>query len=126
MDAYALGPHGPLFPAVETSAPKARARCPSPQTKRCKPFCTGGAPGRVALVDSSGVGVVEWSSPQARGSPPTGASMTAARVLGIGRTKAYELARAGEFPVHAVRIGDLYRLSTADLLRFLRADHADA
>ncbi|MFC3998871.1 helix-turn-helix domain-containing protein [Nocardiopsis sediminis] len=57
--------------------------------------------------------------------PPTVDLMTAARVLGIGRTKAYELARAGEFPVHVVRIGDLYRVSTADLLRFIHADHPE-
>lgn len=53
--------------------------------------------------------------------PPTVDLMTAARVLGIGRTKAYELARAGEFPVHVVRIGGLYRVSTAELRRFIRA-----
>ncbi len=45
--------------------------------------------------------------------------MTAARILGIGRTKAYELARRGEFPCLVIRIGDLYRVSTPDLLRLL-------
>ncbi len=45
--------------------------------------------------------------------------MTAARVLGIGRTKAYELARRDEFPCLIIRIGDLYRVSTPDLLRLL-------
>lgn len=59
---------------------------------------------------------------QVRELPPTVDLMTAARILGIGRTKAYELARAEEFPVHVVRIGGLYRVSTADLLRFIRAD----
>ncbi|MEV4020343.1 helix-turn-helix domain-containing protein [Nonomuraea angiospora] len=38
--------------------------------------------------------------------------MTAAQVLGIGRTTAYNLAKKGEFPVHVIRIGDLYRVST--------------
>ena len=54
--------------------------------------------------------------------------MTAARILGIGRTKAYELARHGEFPCRVIRIGDLYRVSTADLLRLLgvSATNADA
>jgi hypothetical protein len=51
--------------------------------------------------------------------PPTIDIMTAARILGIGRTKAYALARAGEFPCRVVRIGDLYRVSTADLLHVL-------
>jgi len=45
--------------------------------------------------------------------------MTAARILGIGRTKAYELARRGEFPCPVIRVGDLYRVSTPDLLRLL-------
>ena len=47
--------------------------------------------------------------------------MTAAWILGLGRTKAYELARHGEFPCLVIRVGDLYRLSTADLLRLLGA-----
>jgi hypothetical protein len=45
--------------------------------------------------------------------------MTAARALGIGRTKAYELARSGEFLCRIIRIGDLYRVVTADLIRLL-------
>lgn len=52
--------------------------------------------------------------------PPTIDLMTAARVLGIGRTKAYDLAKKGQFPVHVIRVGDLYRISTGDLLRVLR------
>ncbi|WP_433249584.1 helix-turn-helix domain-containing protein [Streptosporangium sp. CA-135522] len=51
--------------------------------------------------------------------------MAAARVLGIGRTKAYELARADEFPVRIVRIGDLYRVSTSDLIRLLMPQSAE-
>ena len=47
--------------------------------------------------------------------------MTAARILGIGRTKAYELARLGEFPCLVIHVGDLYRVSTPDLLRLLGA-----
>lgn len=57
--------------------------------------------------------------------PPTIDLMTAARMLGIGRTKAYELARQGEFPCHVIRIGEQYRVSTADLLRLLRATGDD-
>jgi Helix-turn-helix domain len=45
--------------------------------------------------------------------------MTAAQILGIGRTKAYQLARRDEFPCLIIRVGDLYRVSTADLLRLL-------
>lgn len=51
--------------------------------------------------------------------PPTLDLMTAARILGIGRTKAYELARRGEFPCLVIRVGDLYRVSTPHLLRLL-------
>ncbi|MEW9532815.1 helix-turn-helix domain-containing protein [Microbispora sp. NPDC049125] len=51
--------------------------------------------------------------------PPTLDLMTAARILGIGRTKAYELAKKDQFPVRTIRIGDLYRISSADLLRLL-------
>jgi hypothetical protein len=47
--------------------------------------------------------------------------MTAAKILGIGRTKAYELARHEAFPCLVIRVGDLYRVSTADLLRLLGA-----
>ncbi len=52
--------------------------------------------------------------------------MTAAQILGIGRTKAYELARRGEFPCLVIRIGDRYRVSTADLLRLLGTTTAQA
>lgn len=50
--------------------------------------------------------------------------LTAARVLGIGRTKAYQLARSGTFPVPVVRVGDRYRVPTAPLLRLLGLDAA--
>jgi Helix-turn-helix domain len=45
--------------------------------------------------------------------------MTAARALGLGRTKAYELARRGEFPCRVIRIGDTYRVPTPGLLELL-------
>ncbi|MEU6719554.1 helix-turn-helix domain-containing protein [Nonomuraea sp. NPDC046802] len=43
-------------------------------------------------------------------------------MLGIGRSKAYQLARDGEFPGRIIRIGDLYRVCTADLMKVLGAD----
>jgi hypothetical protein len=58
--------------------------------------------------------------------PATVDLMTGARILGIGRTKAYELARNGEFPCLVIRVGDLYRLSTPDLLRLLGLGAANA
>lgn len=44
---------------------------------------------------------------------------TAAQALGIGRTKAHELARAGRFPVPVLRLGNTYRVKTADLWALL-------
>jgi excisionase family DNA binding protein len=56
---------------------------------------------------------------QLRSGPPSVDLMTAAAVLGIGRTKAYDLAKRGEFPVPVIRIGDSYRIPTAALLTLL-------
>jgi transcriptional regulator with XRE-family HTH domain len=39
--------------------------------------------------------------------------------LGIGRTKGYELARAGAFPVRLLRLRGTYRVPTAELLTHL-------
>ncbi|QWF81059.1 helix-turn-helix domain-containing protein [Amycolatopsis sp. CA-230715] len=48
--------------------------------------------------------------------------MTAARILGIGRTTAYTLARTGTFPVPAVRVGRSYRIAVAPLVELLGLD----
>jgi excisionase family DNA binding protein len=45
---------------------------------------------------------------------------TAGQALGIGRTKAHELARAGELPLPVIRIGSAYRVRRADLLAWLK------
>jgi Helix-turn-helix domain len=45
--------------------------------------------------------------------------MTAARALGIGRSKAYQLASTGKFPCRIIRIGTHYNIPTADLLKVL-------
>lgn len=39
--------------------------------------------------------------------------------LGLGRGTSYELARQGEFPVRVLKIGSRYRISRADLDRYL-------
>ncbi|SBT40336.1 helix-turn-helix transcriptional regulator [Micromonospora narathiwatensis] len=44
---------------------------------------------------------------------------TAARALGVGRTKAYDLAKSGTFPCPVLRIGTSYRVRTADLLKLI-------
>jgi len=56
---------------------------------------------------------------QLRNGPPSVDLMTAAAVLRIGRTKAYDLAKRGEFPVRVIRIGDSYRVPVAALLTLL-------
>jgi hypothetical protein len=45
--------------------------------------------------------------------------VTAGRALGLGRTKSYELARAGAFPCRIIRVGKSYLVPTAELLTLL-------
>jgi len=45
--------------------------------------------------------------------------ITAGRALGLGRTKAYELARAGQFPCPVIRAGKNWMVPTAGLLALL-------
>lgn len=47
---------------------------------------------------------------------------TAGAILGIGRTKAYELAQAGEFPVKILRIGRRYLAPVPAILQLLNGD----
>lgn len=51
---------------------------------------------------------------------------TAASILGIGRSKAYELAQAGDFPVRILRVGRRYLVPTAAPLDLLGANTAHA
>ncbi|MBO2465388.1 DNA-binding protein [Actinomadura violacea] len=48
--------------------------------------------------------------------------VTAGRALGMGRTKSYELARAGRFPCPVLRVGRSYLVPTAGLLTLLGLD----
>lgn len=50
---------------------------------------------------------------------PTVDLMTAAAALGLGRTKAYDLARRDQFPCRCIRIGETYRIPTPGLLELL-------
>ncbi|MEV6986767.1 helix-turn-helix domain-containing protein [Sphaerisporangium sp. NPDC051017] len=50
--------------------------------------------------------------------------LTAGRLLGMGRTKAYRLARAGEFPCRVLRIGGRYAVPVRGLRALL--DHTCA
>jgi hypothetical protein len=51
--------------------------------------------------------------------------VTAGRAFGLGRTKSHELARAGQFPVPVLRLGNSYRVTRAALLRALGEAPAD-
>jgi predicted DNA-binding transcriptional regulator AlpA len=44
---------------------------------------------------------------------------TAAHVLGIGRTAAYELVRTGQWPTPVLRVGRLIKVPTAPLLELV-------
>ena len=46
---------------------------------------------------------------------------TAGAILGIGRTKAYELAKDGDFPVDVIKIGRRYFVPVLNLLALLGA-----
>ena len=52
--------------------------------------------------------------------------VTAGRALDMGRTTAHNLARAGQFRVRVLRVGVRYRVTRADLLRYLGEDPASA
>lgn len=43
----------------------------------------------------------------------------AAQVVGVGRSKAYEMAQNGEWPTRLLRLGNAYRVPTAELLALL-------
>ena len=48
--------------------------------------------------------------------------ITAGRAFGLGKTKSYELARAGEFPCRVLRVGGGYRVARRALLEALGID----
>ncbi|MEU8800786.1 helix-turn-helix domain-containing protein [Spirillospora sp. NPDC048819] len=54
--------------------------------------------------------------------PTTTTIETAARALGLGRTRAYQLARENRFPCKVIRIGTTYRVVTADLRRLISSN----
>lgn len=44
---------------------------------------------------------------------------TANRALGLGRSKGYELAKRGQYPCRTLRLGNSYRVVTAELQALL-------
>ena len=63
---------------------------------------------------------------QLRRGPQAVGLQTAAAVLGLGRTKAYELAKRDEFPVPVQRVGGNYRVPVAALLAYLGVSEPEA
>ncbi|MER7278012.1 DNA-binding protein [Dactylosporangium sp. NPDC000244] len=63
-----------------------------------------------------------WTIDAVRKLPATVDIETAGAVLGIGRSKSYELAKAGDFPVRVLRIGRRYLVPTNLLLKLLGVD----
>jgi predicted DNA-binding transcriptional regulator AlpA len=51
--------------------------------------------------------------------PPVVDVPTAAAVLGVGRSAAYELIRGGQWPTPVLRLGKLIRVPTAPLLELV-------
>lgn len=45
--------------------------------------------------------------------------LTSAKALGVSRSEAYILARAGQYPIRIYRVGTRYRVAKADLVAFL-------
>jgi hypothetical protein len=65
---------------------------------------------------------VAWTVENVRALGMTTSVETAGIILGIGRTKAYGLAKQGQFPVKVLRVGRRYLVSVPALLRLLEAD----
>jgi hypothetical protein len=47
---------------------------------------------------------------------------TAATILGIGRTLAFELAKTNQFPIRILRLGRRTRISVPELIAYLTGD----
>ncbi len=54
--------------------------------------------------------------------PAAVALETANRVVSLGRTTGYDLAKRGRYPCTVLRLGNAYRVVTADLLKVLHID----
>ncbi len=57
---------------------------------------------------------------KAQSVPPVVDVPTAAAMLGIGRTAAYELIRVGKWPTPVLRLGKLIRIPSAPLLELIQ------
>jgi hypothetical protein len=72
-----------------------------------------------AFEPGSGFSKHVWTIDAIRALGATTDVQTAGAILGIGRTKAYELAREGNFPVPVLRIGRRILVPTPTILTLL-------
>lgn len=73
-------------------------------------------------TDTSATSAPAWTEQAVRALGMTTDVEIAGDILGIGRTKAYEMAKNGDFPVKILRIGRRYKVSVPALLKLLDAD----
>ena len=62
---------------------------------------------------------MQLTQEQVRALPAVGTSTTAASILGLGRTAAYELIRTDRWPTPVLHLGKLIRIPTAPLLELV-------
>jgi hypothetical protein len=72
--------------------------------------------------DASSTAAPAWTEQAVRALGLTTDLEIAGEILGIGRTKAYEMAKANAFPVKIIRVGRRYKVSVPALLKLLDAD----
>ena len=63
-----------------------------------------------------------WTADAVRDLGLTTGIETAGEIIGIGRSKSYEMAKTGEFPVRVLRIGRRYIVPVTALTKLLDAD----
>lgn len=63
-----------------------------------------------------------WTAEEVRALGVTTDVVTAGSILGIGRNKAYQLAREGRFPVPVNKLGSRHSVAVAHLLQALGLD----
>ncbi|SCL73574.1 hypothetical protein [Micromonospora peucetia] len=69
--------------------------------------------------DKSKRPVAEWTVERIRSLGVVTNVVTAGAALGIGRTKAYELAKMNQFPVRILKVGFRYLVPVADIMDLL-------
>jgi hypothetical protein len=68
----------------------------------------------------------EMTDDELRSLPASVDLTRAGRALGIGRTKAFELAKQGRFPCRVIRVGEKYRVPRSAIFEVLGFDPASA